>query len=209
VHLRGVALGLISNCWHVPIIRDVLENILRLTNGLSNVAVITAIDNPHRFNVEKRHEPAEDLTILTLLYGWDANTLSDFRNLLSQADSLPCCVSFPPLTSVFSMDLGVPDMDMSFLSGPWQVRVAEHTPKAPFLPGPGGKPGALFGLPPVRSFAPPDSFVDITCVYCKTLGHHVDNCPSLAKQRCMLCGAMGHNAKRCPADEKKGKTKKR
>jgi hypothetical protein len=100
-HMRGVALGLVDDVWHIPIMKDYFEMILRLTSG----AHATPIKDEHKFHVSRRHHAIpETWAMLSNRYGVSVPALKQLGLHFGGVTRLPATVRSPLWEALYRAD---------------------------------------------------------------------------------------------------------
>lgn len=88
--MRGVALGLRDDCWHVPFAHELIERILALTKDIE-AAPIQEPDSFHRIHVDRRYtrHPHYAWVFTQARYGLNKDDLDQFVRDLREIKSLP------------------------------------------------------------------------------------------------------------------------
>jgi len=102
-HIRAVALGLERDVSPVPIAREYVQALLRLTRDVSAKPYVEY----HKVHLTHKYEniSARAIAMMSDRYGWNADMLRDFVRALREIRKLPATMAFQPLDSVEAADV--------------------------------------------------------------------------------------------------------
>lgn len=108
-HMRGLALGLVEDTWHVPFAHEYIMKVLALTNAVKAKPAYdedSSSDGRHKIHVDRRYKTCDQTFLFTLeRYGLGQQDLREFVAQLRQVKRLPAQVSSPTIRRLIEVDL--------------------------------------------------------------------------------------------------------
>jgi hypothetical protein len=122
--LRGVALGMLRDTAHIPVLRVIIRHTLHLTGGVPARAIV----DKHKPHAEFESEAVdESFEMMARLYQLTPYDVADLERRIASVEELPVLVEHPALTAILDVDVPSREEDHARMDQPaWWLDMDRH-----------------------------------------------------------------------------------